>query len=538
MVKTVCGKQKFFVTAGSNADDDGNDIVADCNRVFVVGNIGGLTATNFNGKPITTLQGDGDAFVSALDNCGHQKFFKTAGGTGNDISNAVSISEKQVFVTGIITGPIANNFAGNPVPNLLPGRNAFVAGLDKKCGDQKFFVTTSSNGDDPMVEQTVAGQLIVNNEKRVFVIGRVDGTEGTKFNGEPITLVGPKNIFLAGLDHCGKQKFYKTLTANIPNLEFPNILPGLNLSCDRIFTSGTFNDTSLIDFNNTTLNLTTTRNIYVAGLDHCGNQKFFKTAGTNGSYFSSSQEIFDECVYLTGFLQGSTATNFANDIITLSGPDNRDIFVAGLDKCGNQKFYVTTNGSTATETSFNISANSSRVFVTGLIDGSANPRNFKGELVKTYGSNDIFVAGLNHKGIQKFYKTAGGINFDTGLLVVSNEDAVYVAGVFSSTATGPVTGADFRGCLIDLDPSNATTFVAKLDNCGNQDFFLTATNLLPKNLFIKDEKVFLTGQLISGTGTDFKGNEIISKGSADIFVTRIDDLCPKPEIFRSKIPFF
>jgi hypothetical protein len=64
MVKTVCGKQKFFVTAGSSSSDSVTDIVADCNRVFLVGSISGLTATDFNGKPIINLQGAGDAFVS------------------------------------------------------------------------------------------------------------------------------------------------------------------------------------------------------------------------------------------------------------------------------------------------------------------------------------------------------------------------------------------------------------------------------------------------------------------------------------------
>jgi hypothetical protein len=534
MVKKVCGKQKFFVTAGSNSTDFGNDIIADCNRVFVVGTIGGQTATDFSGKPITTLQGQRDAFVSSLDNCGHQKFFKTAGGPAIDSSSAVSISEKQVFVTGNITGQNANNFAGKPIPNLFPGVNAFVSSLDKKCGDQKFFVTTSST------LNTAFSQFVVNNEKRIFVTGIIDGTGGTKFDGEPITLVGPRNFFLAGLDQCGNEKFYKTLsTSTIPNIItfVPGVQVGLNLSCERIFTSGNFiggdTITPSTDFNGTPLNLSTLINSYVAGFDHCGNQKFFKTSGSNLAYLATSQTIFDECVYITGVAAGTTGTDFANNIITYSGT-NLDIFVAGLDKCGKQKFYVTTNGSTANEGSNNISVNSSRVFVTGNIDGNTNPRDFKGALVKTYGSFDIFVAGLNHKGIQKFYKTAGGIAFDSGSFVVSNEDAVYVTGIFSTTGTG----ADFRGCIIELDPTKQTTFVAKLDNCGNQEFFLTATNLGPISLFAKDEKVFLTGQLLSGTGTDFKGNEIISNGFTDIFVTRIDDLCPKPEIFRSKIPFF
>jgi hypothetical protein len=532
MVKKVCGKQKFFVTAGSNSTDAGNDIIADCNRVFVVGSIGGQTATDFSGKPITTLQGDGDAFVSSLDNCGHQKFFKTAGGTGFDSSNKVSISEKDVFVTGFISGPVVNNFAGKPVSNLSSVNNAFVAALDKKCGDQKFFFTSSGTASN-----NSNGVFIDNNEKRLFVSGTISGTEGTKFNGDLISLVGPENVFLAGLDHSGNEKFYKTASADFI------ITRGLNLTCDRIFTSGDIIGTSLTEFNNTQINLATNRNVYVAGLDHCGTQKFFKTASIDniGLYEIRSQTIFHDCVYLTGFVVGSSGTNFANDIISLSGPDNTDIFVAGLDKCGNQKFYVTTNGSTADERSNNISVNSSRVFVTGSIDGNTNPRDFNGKLVKTYGQNDIFVAGLNHKGIQKFYKTAGGIANDIGRFVVSNEDAVYVAGTFKQFTFAPIfapTGTDFRGCIIELDPTKETSFVAKLDNCGNQEFFLTATNLQPTNLFIKDEKVFLTGQLVSGTGTDFKGNEIVSNGLEDIFVTRIDDLCPKPEIFRSKIPFF
>jgi hypothetical protein len=527
MVKKVCGKQKFFVTAGNNSfdSDDESDIVSDCNRVFVVGGIGGLTASDFNGTPITTLQGQRDAFVSGLDNCGNQKFFKTAGGIGSDFAKSISISEKDAFVTGLIIGPIANNFAGKPIPNLVAGQNAFVAGLNKKCGEQKFFVTSSGTA-----ANNVRGNFIDNNEKRVFVSGKINGTEGTKFNGDPITLIGPENVFLAGLDHSGNEKFYKTASADFIDTR------GLNLNCDRIFTSGNFAGTGVTEFNTTQINLTTSSHAYVAGLDHCGNQKFFKTSSiVDGAFIQlRSQEIFDECIYVTGILEGTAASNFDNNNVTLSGPNNTDIFVAGLDKCGKQKFYVTTSGSTASEFSFNITVNSSRVFVTGSIDGTANPRDFNGKLVKKYGSGDIFVAGLNHKGIQKFYKTAGGITFDNGLFVVSNEDAVYVSGTFDD---GAGTGADFRGCIIELDPTKVTTFVAKLDNCGNQEFFLTAYNIQSRSLFIKDEKVFLEGRLRENA-EDFNGKEIVSNGLEDIFVTRIDDLCPKPEIFRSKIPFF
>ena len=518
MPKKVKAKQKFFKTAGGLNSDIGQSIAATDKCIFITGNISGNTACNFNNKNVD-LKGNGDIFVAGLDHCGNQKFFKTAGGISTDDSVNVAATDKGVFITGFISGNTACMFNQEQI-TLKVNSDIFVAGLDH-CGKQKFFKTAGSN----LFE---TGSKIAATKKRVFVSGFIGGGTACMFNQEIITIKGTRDIFVAGLDQCGKQKFFVTAGSIGDN----EAVQSMVATEKGVFVSGFIEGGTACMFDKEIISIKNAVSIYVAGLDHCGKQKFFVTAGGSiGNNIGRNVVATKKRVFATGIIIGATACDFNDNIIKLKG--DGDIFVSGLDHCGNQKFFKTAGG-ILTDEGFGVAATENNVFVTGIIRGTT-ACDFNAKNVELKGGGDIFVSGLDHCGNQKFFVTAGGISNEVGNSIVANEDGVFITGFVNSS-----TGTDFKGCPIDIK-GTSNVFVAGLDNCGKQKFFLTAgsANSAGLSIDVKDDKIFVSGNVSGETATNFKGEVIGLKGNKDIFVTRIDDLCPKLQTaFRSKMSYF
>jgi len=446
-----------------------------------------------------------------------QQFFKTAGGQSSDQGLSLTTNCKRLFVTGFISGPTATDFKGNVITTKNAGdfstSDAFVAGLTK-CGSQKFFKTASRPGGFAI------GSSIISDDCKAYVAGSIAGPTAINFNDTEIIVNSSTNgLFVAGLNNCGDQKFF--VTASRP-INFNNIKLAQN--CKRVFVTSALIGGAIpnvvIDFDGNTHLLNGMTDILVAGLDHDGHQKFFKTAGSVNldSPFSLAA---DDCnVYVTGYLSLGTATDFDGNAITTYG--NRDIFVAGLNNCGDQKFF-THAGTTGQNSQGNsISVSNGDIFVTGFI-GSGTAVNFDGESVPTYGAQDIFVAKLDKSGHQKFFKTAGGISNDNGFSIVSNDHGVFLTGFINSP-----TAVDFAGHAVTVRGS-PNVFVAGLNRCGKQIFFRTAgnddalVNTEGISIVANEEGIYVTGIMEGLTGTDFNGCPIKNlQGSGDIFVAKLD----------------
>ena len=507
-------QQKFFKTAGGGINtDQGFSLSTNCQRVFVTGSISGPTASDFNGTEIQLSSSTSDIFVSGLNHNGQQKFFKTAGHpTQFDFGTSIISDCDNAFLTGFIGGQTAIDFEGNQINVNTTTTNQlgiFVAKIDN-CGNQKFFKTA---GDIVFFSPKIS-----KNEKRIFVSGSLDGTTAIDFDGNMIPLKGNTDILVAGLDNCGNQKFFKTAggTGDTAN--------DLIANEKGVYVTGVVG-ANATDFSGNPIILKGSEDIFVAGLDNCGNQKFFKNAGTVGSTTSIGLSITESCgqIYVTGYITSGTATDFNGQPVTTYG--NADIFVAGLDDCnGKQKFFKTAGGG-FDDQGLSITANENGVFVTGFVSGTT-ATDFSGKLVSTYGNTDIFVAGLTKCGKQKFFVTAGGVLIDEGSSITVNDEGIFVTGfVRDATAT------DFNGNPVSNLQGNTDIFVAKLDFCGHQQFFVTAGSANADQgiqIVVRDNEIYVTGIMGGTTGTDFKHCAVTTlKGNGDIFVARLDDLCSK-----------
>jgi len=519
-------KQQFFKTAGGVAGDIGLSLSVNCKRVFATGYVSGSMTYDFDGKP-HPLKGLSDIFVAGLDHSGKQKFFKTAGGIGGDAGQSITSNCDAVFLTGYIQGPAASDFNGKVI-DVTGAYDIFVAGLDN-CGKQKFFVTAGGNGDDDNSVQ------IVNDDKYVYIIGYTQGTIAYDFNKIAHPLQGDYDIVVAGLDHCGNQKFF--VTAGGANFDQGS---SLTVNQKGVFVSGFFAAPGITAFDGSMIPSYGSQDIFVAGLDKCGKQIFFKHAGASDLADGNGNSITSDChnIYVTGFISGVSGTDFAGQPIPrLDAMDQTQIFVAGLDAtCGKQKFFAIAGSiSDSSEQGISITTNDHGVFVAGFIVGP-NAVDFKNKPVKTYGDQDIFVAGLTKCGTQKFFITAGSSGTDQGLSITSNDEGIFVTGHID----GP-TATDFCGNLIPNLQGEGDIFVAKLDFCGHQQYFLTAgSNQVDQGnqIVVRDNEIYVTGTMGGTAGVNFKNCPVTTlKGDGDIFVARLDDLCGQKRSKRSTMPY-
>ena len=448
-----CGKQKFFKTAGKHvhyvSSVYASSVVADCDGCFVAGSIPGPTALDFSNNviPVNGYGNNYSMFVSGLDNCGDQKFFKTAGNryyNGNVTTKLIS-DHNCLFVSSSLDGSSgsAKDFNGTTVPLLVPpskSANIVVAGLDK-CGHQKFFKTASA-----VYNRDID---ISSNKNRVFVTGQVQNGD-LDFNHTPITITNNAECFVAGLNKCGNQKFFKTgatlgqsVTSNCGN---------------GAFVSGRINTTNPINFQGQSVILN--GNIFVAKFDEDGNQKFFVTAGDTVSADTTIITDNEHGVFLTGLVLGPNVKDFnGNSVNNLQG--NQDIFVAGLTRCGKQTFFKTA-GSQNNDSGTDIVVNEEGIFVTGSIIGTTGV-DFNGCPIILPGNFNIFVAKLDFCGHQQFFLTAGttaGTDLSNQLVVQDNE--VFVTGYIGNTIA-----VDFRHHPISNLQGVRDIFVARIDDlCG------------------------------------------------------------------------
>jgi len=527
-------KQQFFKTAGGIGSDQGLSLSVNCQRVFVTGQVNGNTACDFSGVEKKII-GTSDAFVAGLDHNGNQKFFKHAGRpSSSSFSFGASIISDcdEAFLTGFIRGPTAINFKGceidvNITPNGAYG--LFVAGVDN-CGNQKFFKTA---GDVIFSNNFFSFRpKITKNDNCIFVSANFLGPTSVDFKGVGHILNGTNNILVAGLDYCGNQKFFSLAGGTGIDVPFE-----ITANCKGVYVVGAIsNSIDLVDFKGMPISTKGISDIFVAGLNNCGKQIFFKHTGTPGQS-SVGQSITEYCgqIYITGNIGSGTATNFNNQPVKTYG--NEDIFVAGLDDIGNQKFFVTAGSQFGDgDFGISIAANDHGIFVTGAVNGS-NVTDFSGVNKPLSGKNDIFVAGLTKCGSQKFFKIAGGAEEDVGFSIVTNNEGVFVTGLIRGPTASDFCGQQLSNLQnsayifvskLDFCGNQQYFLIAGGGSQDNQGYQIVVRD---NEIYVTGSMGGTAGYNFKHCPvTTLKGDD-------DIFVARLDDLCGQKRAKRSTIPF-
>lgn len=481
-------KQCFFTTSAGN-NNSSRAIDVNGKTISITGIVQGNNITDFNNEPISLDAPIGNVVIASLNTCGKQRYYKTAQGARFSVGNDV-INCNSSYVTGALSGPTAIDFNGNVI-NDLNFDNVLFAKLDK-CGEQKFIKTAGSQTQ----VFSFAQQLSIS-KKRVFLTGTINIPVANDFNNNPNGQTG--SVLIVGFNKCGKQIFFKR--AGSTNL----IGFGLSTIADssNVYVTGNIIGTNNYDFNGNLIE--NNKGIFVAKLNNCGEQKFFVTAGGSNLFGNSGFNIiiYNKHLYVTGKTVGNNVTDFNGNIVDVNGGDK--VFVAKLDLCGKQKFFKITGGDIdISAVGGKLTANKCGVYVTGTISND-NALDFNGNPVVVNGIINVFVAGLKHNGKQIFFKTYGESGISSFGSIKATEKRVYVVGRFATNTV-------------------ASPFVAGLTNKGCEKFFIKTNGAgQALDLDVSENNIYVTGSIDQLNATDFEGNNLNLNNLNALFVARLKD---------------
>jgi hypothetical protein len=240
---------------------------------------------------------------------------------------------------------------------------------------------------------------------------------------------------------------------------------------------------------------------------------------SQGIYVAGFLPVFDSPGVLLDF-EGKELALFPTDVV----------FVSRLTSEGTQVFFWTAAFTSQSNVALDVVDDS--VYIAGVL--SAEPAlgldafDFEGERLGLKTFFGTYIARLRDDGSQVFFKTAAGAgdgkSLETSVFLETDKNNVVLTGRFDVTAGIPAV--DFEGNGVTGVRGN-DVFVARLDENGNQHYFITAGSANPSPSLIlgdmalaNDGSVYLIGQHGSGA-FDFNGKEMFRIASFDLFLLKI-----------------
>jgi len=219
-------------------------------------------------------------------------------------------------------------------------------------------------------------------------------------------------------------------------------------------------------------------------------------------------------IILAGSFSG--VITIGNKSFTSNG--ERDIFIAKFDSMGSL-IDAKAFGSTGFDRVQGMAVNQNGdIIITGYYSGVIN---FGGVALNNFGEKDIFLVKFNNNLDHIFSRGFGSTSNDEGIAVaVDNNLNIILTGSFSNTINLGGENLSSGGCT--------DVFLAKFDNSGNHLWSKSygssvATNGcdMPTSIVIdKEDNIYLTGSF--GIRINFGLEDLITKGSSDIFIANID----------------
>lgn len=534
------GNQIYFKTAGCTGLDKGCSIGITASNDFIY--VSGFLSSDdsqyfdFTDSPTpNAMKSQHDGFVAKLSSDLDQIFFVTAsgefvnGGTPVDAFLSVSPHDDFVYVAGVVSGSTFIDYGGNTVNTKANNyANIYVAKIDG-TGNQIFIKVAGTFLSD------IANLLLSISSSEtgdyVYVSGTLSNASTTTpisyndFSNNLTPLVGKGksfNGFVAKLDSTGTQIYFKTMGTNQFSFAFSQALE-ITCSGDNIYVTGQINlggnDGMYYDFSDDGIlhKLKSTGiNVFLAKLDHTGNQVYFKSAGSSGSDGGSSYGFSiavapkktGDIVYVTGQIGGTATTTTTTTTTTM--PTTTTIMPT-----------TTIPPTLPTYTFFDFS-------------DSMTPRTLKG-----FGNGNLFVARLDgNTGKQIFFKTASTLGvFGTGLSVSTTCSGDYVNITGNTISAGGYFDFSDSNTPIDSNLGLLNIFVAKLTSQGDQVYFKLAGAILPPDPVANNSignqiitgpngSVFVTGEITTTNKSyfNFAGNQkFVEEDGGYIFVAEISN---------------
>jgi len=385
---------------------------------------GYFSGTAVIGSSILTSSGDKDIFVAKLNSSGSWQWVISAGGSGPDVGNAISLhsASSQIYVTGAFRGVATFgtstlNSGGTNIQDI------FVAKLSSSGSWQWVESAGGSYSDE-------GRDIVVDSTGWAYVTGHFQSpsTSSATFGTHSITSAGANDIFVAKISPTGS--WGCAVRAGGSSWDAGR---GIALgNSGNVYVTGGFEGTATFG-SSTSLTSSGQSDIFIAKLSSsCTWQSAFKEGGSGGDGGNDITLDSSNKIYVTGYF-GSTV-NFGNSVsLTSSGVE--DIFVWKLDQSNNppSTSWAVKAGSSSSDYGRSLAVDSSgHVYLVGHFQG--NPTFGNLSTISSTGSYDIFFAQISNSGIwtTRYYWGSSGSDSGNGFALDSSGSNVYFAGKVSS----------------------------------------------------------------------------------------------------------
>ena len=426
--------------------------------------------------------GQQDIFISKLDMNGQFLWAKRIGGSGNDISNAITIDmEGNIYVTGFFRNTVDfNPGVGMYYQSTFAAgsQDIFICKLDSSghfrwatCfGGNGYYDSIGNLYPAVSVGYDIKTDAFGNVYSTGSYLGSIDFDPDAGIN--ILTSLTVPNIFISKLDTAGHFVWARSMGDNKLGDE------AYAISLDdsgNVYTTGVFGDTADFDPGPATYQLISSgyNQAFVSKLDSSGHFVWAKNMGGHTINDQAAGRCIEVDVHgdilVGGHYKGGGDFDPGNGIITFASNGNYDMFLTKLSSQGNL-IWCKSIGGTSSDQCTSISTDlSGNVYATGSFSGQVNFNPTVGTSLlnsSAGGTSDIFVLKLNTLGHYQWACSMGGTGNDAGNAIRTDQSgSLFVTGYYSG--------------LADFDP---TIIEANVMASGGFDIFLL--KLIPNSMVL------------------------------------------------------
>lgn len=459
----------WAISEGGNGLDVAKNIRFDQNNnVIVSGDIAGNPA--FNGTYYTG-NGLSDGFVAKYDENANLQWFQLIGGAGVDkCMGTVLDASGNIYLCGTFQGSMT---VGNYTVQSNGGTDFFVVKLNFS-GDILWLKGFGGPLDD------VAYSLGVNTGGEVFLCGTFGGS--MQIGNTILTATSIVQSYVIKLSDTGNPQWaLKTVSSSNNVMNSLTVLPDGNVALAGYYSL----NVALGDFS--VSSSSASYDVFICSINNSGEVNWLTKAG--GAYDDVTTAVTNDTqgnLLLCGNISGSAAF----DTFHLANAGYNDPFIAKYDGNGNCIWARSGQGLDLDMVN-GISCDAhDNVYATGLYENSIT---FSGQTISGYDQRQIFVVSYDANGNLRWVQDAGGSGTDCGMAVNTDISGnVYVAGYYTYLAsfneiTLPPAGlqdiflAKFRQPVSGISENGKMSF-SVYPNPATTEFYIQGD--IPKNAII------------------------------------------------------
>jgi hypothetical protein len=365
---------------GGTSETYSNSIAADNSGNLYITGWFATDTLNFDGFNLVNTNSNYDIFIAKLNNTGNVIWAKSAGGTGTEKGNSITIDNSgYIYFTGVYS---SNFTLGSTTLTNAGGYDLFVAKYDPNGND----VWVKSTGGTAWDE---AYNISIDTSGNVYISGTFTSSTLT-FGSTTLTNAGSADMFIAKFDGNGNVLWSKS-TGGIGYETASSVI--VNGAGD-VYVTGSYSSPS-VTFGSTTLNRVSGDDIFIVKYNQTGSEIWAKSIGGNGNERGECIDIDnDGNIYITGWFSSSTLSFGSATLINAGG---RNIFVSKWDDLGNVTWAKSPYGNNYHSTKSGKVDALGNVHITG--DFYCSTLTFGSNILTNSGlpnTGDIFIAKLGN----------------------------------------------------------------------------------------------------------------------------------------------